>query len=253
VRQFNFRLLYRPIKQKTKKENKKVKKLKHYITASFGLILFVSVIALSLPQNGHSSIAADKDVRVINTSAEPVPVIQQGITNVAVQNVPTVKAQQSGAWNVGITGTPTVEVGNNSANPVLVRDVDRPTAQPFQYEATVTLEEGQSGQNTAILVPAGKLLVIENVSVWGTAPSDQRIQQFAILTHVAPDNVYRSHYLQFTKQDNGYGTANEYTVSSQQLRLYADTPNAYARVSRASSTGTATFRFVVSGYFVNKY
>jgi hypothetical protein len=225
-----------------------MKKLKHYLAASIGLILFVSVIALSLPQTGHSTVAADKDVRVINDTSEPVPV--------AVQGTPTVNAKQSGAWSVGINGTPTVEVGNAAADPVFVRDVDRPTAQPFQYEAEVTLTPGQGGQNTVIPVPVGKLLVIENVSAWGTAPVDQRIQQFAIMTHVAPDNVYRSHYLEFTKQDNGYGTANEYTVSSQDLRLYADTPNAYARVTRTSvnnSDSTVTFKFVVSGYFVNKY
>jgi hypothetical protein len=229
-----------------------MKNLKHYLTASIGLILFVSVIALSLPQSGHSSVAADKDVKVVNSSAESIPVIAQGTTNVAVQNTPTVKAQQNGAWNVGIAGTPTVQLDDSATNPVFIRDVDRPTAQPFQYEVTVTLDEGEGGQNAAIPVPSGKLLVIENVSVWGTAPSDQRIQQFAILTHVAPDNVYRPHYLQFTKQDNGYGTANEYTVS-QQLRIYADTPGAMARVTRVPATGTVTFRFVVSGYFVNKF
>lgn len=222
-----------------------MKKLKHYLTASLGLILFVSVIAFSLPQTGHSSIAPDKDVRVINTLEEAVPI--------TVQNTPTVKAQQNGAWNVGITGTPTVKLDDSAANPVFVRDVDRPTAQPFQYEAVVTLEEGQGGQNAVIPVPVGKLLVIENVSVWGMAPADQRIQQFAILTHVAPDNVYRPHYLHFTKQDNGYG-ANEYSVG-QQLRIYADTPNAYARVTRTSANNlnsTVTFNFTVSGYFVNK-
>jgi hypothetical protein len=41
-------------------------------------------------------------------------------------------------------------------------------------------------------------------------------------------------------------------VSSQHLRVYADTPHAYARVTRVPATGTVTFRFVVSGYFVNK-
>ncbi|MCA1623272.1 MAG: hypothetical protein LC768_07575 [Acidobacteria bacterium] len=227
-----------------------MKKLKHYLTASIGLILFVSVIALSLPQTGHSNVATDKDVRVINTPAEPVPVVAQGTTNVAVQNTPTVKAQQNGAWNVGLTGTPTVQLDDSATNPVLVRDVDRPTAQPFQYQAEVTFEDGFGGQNAAIPIPQGKLLVIEHVSVFGTAPADQRINTFSILTHVAPDNVYRFHYLQSTKEDMGNGT-NQYMVS-QQVRLYADTPNANVHVSRASITGTSTFRFVVSGYFVNK-
>lgn len=231
-----------------------MKKLKHYLTASLGLILFVSVVALSLPQTGHSNSAvADKDVRVINTAAEPVPVIAQGTTNIAgnvsIANTPTVNSKQSGAWNVGITGTPTVEVGNEASNPVLTRDVDRPTAQPFQYVAIVTLGEGDGGQNTEIPVPSGKLLVIEQVSAFAIVSADQRLN-FSILTHVAPDNAMRPHYLQSTKEEIGSGT-NLYTVS-QQTRIYADTPGAAARITRAGTTGTVTARFTISGYFVNK-
>ena len=231
-----------------------MKKFKHYLTASLGLILFVSVIAFSLPQMGHANFPPDKDVKVINTPAEAVPVAVQGTTTVAgsvnVANTPTVNAKQSGAWNVGITGTPTVEVGNDAGNPVLMRDVDRPTAQPFQYEAVVTIEDGLQGGNASIPIPSGKLLVIENVSAFGTASASQRIQTFSINTHVAPDNTLRPHYLQFTPRDTGFSSY-EYTVS-QQVRVYADTPGAAAYVFRATSSGTATFRFVVSGYFVNK-
>jgi hypothetical protein len=235
-------------------EKIKMKNLKHYLTASLGLILFVSVIAFLLPQIGHANYAPDKDVKIINTPAEAVPVTVQGTANVAgsvsVTNTPTVNAKQSGTWNVGIAGTPAVEVSNQESNPVLMRDIDRPTAQPFQYEAVVTLEEGQDGQNVSIPIPSGKLFVIENVSAFGTAPANQRIQAFSILTHVAPDNTYRPHYLQFTKQENGFGT-NEYTVS-QQIRVYASTPVALARVTRAQTTGFVTFRFIVSGYFNDK-
>jgi hypothetical protein len=227
-----------------------MKKLKHYLTASIGVILFVSVIALSLPQKGHSSFPPDKDVLVINTPAQAVPVVAQGTTNVAVQNIPAVNSKQSGAWNVGIIGTPSVEVGNDDANPVLIRNVDRPEAQPFQYEAVVTLEEGEGGQNTPIPIPQGKLLVIEHVSAFGVAPADQKLSTFSILTHVAPDNTLRPHYLESTKVDLGNGS-NQYTVS-QQLRLYADMPDAAARITRAGTSGTATIRFTVSGYFVNK-
>ena len=234
-----------------------MKNLKHYLTATFGLILFVSAIAFSLPQLGHANfaaVAAYKDVKIVNTPAEAVPVAVQGTTNVAgsvsISNTPTVNSKQSGAWSVGIAGTPTVEVGNAAGNPVLTRDVDRPTAQPFQYEAVLTIEDGIQGGNAAIPVPSGKLLVIENVSAFGTAPAEQRIQTFSINTHVAPDNVLRSHYLQFTKQDTGFNSY-EYTVS-QMIRIYADTPSASAYVFRATSSGTATFRFIISGYFVNK-
>lgn len=224
-----------------------MKKMKHYISASIGLILFVSVVAFSLPQIGRANFPPDKDVLVVNTPAQPVPVAG----NVGITGTPTVNAKQSGAWSVGITGTPTVQVGNDPDNPALMRDIDRPTAQPFQYHAVVTLEEGQMGQNASIPIPVGKLLVIEHVSAYGAAAASQRIQTLAIHTHVAPDNTLRPHYLQYVKQEAGVGNF-DYTVS-QQTRIYADTPGAAAYVFRAVSTGTATFRFTVSGYFVDKY
>src|SRR5439155_26086314 len=104
-----------------------------------------------------------QNVKVVNTSSEPVPVqgtatvngtVQaaqsggwnvgiNGTPNVNVANTAAVNAQQSGTWEVGITGTPninvanmptvafdpasnTVKVGNDIANPVLVRDIDNP-------------------------------------------------------------------------------------------------------------------------------
>lgn len=225
-----------------------MKKLKHYLTASIGLILFVSVIALSLPQTGHSNIASDKDVRVINTPAEAIPVIAQGTTNVAVQNVPTVKAQQNGAWNVGITGTPTVQLDDSATNPVFVRDVDRPTAQPFQQEVIVTVNDGESGQNGFIIVPAGKLFVIEHVSALGSAPTDQTIDNVGVLTHILPDLSQRQHYLNITKQESA--GVNFYRVS-QQVKLYGN-GSVGVRFSRFPAVGTVTFRFTVSGYFVDK-
>ncbi|MDQ3749632.1 MAG: hypothetical protein M3367_11590 [Acidobacteriota bacterium] len=228
-----------------------MKKLKHYLTASIGLILFVSVIALSLPQNGHSNIAADKDVRVINTSDEPVPVVAQGTTNVAVQNTPTVNARQNGAWNVGITGTPTVQLDDSATNPVFVRDVDRPTAQPFQYQARVTLPDGQSAGDAQIPVPEGKMLVIEFISVSGSAPPDHQIylSLLSVVGTPSPDNLYLPHFIEYTKQN--YGSFNNYTAN-QQTRIYADAPSVTFRLQHLPATGAVTFRVTVSGYFVDK-
>jgi hypothetical protein len=54
-------------------EKIKMKNLKHYLTASLGLILFVSVIAFLLPQIGHANYAPDKDVKIINNLLKPFP------------------------------------------------------------------------------------------------------------------------------------------------------------------------------------
>jgi len=49
-----------------------------------------------------------REVLVVNTTSQPVPVAPQGTTTVAG----TVSAQQSGSWTVGISGTPGVTVSN---------------------------------------------------------------------------------------------------------------------------------------------
>lgn len=227
-----------------------MKNIRHYLTAAAGFILFAVVVGLSLAQNGQSSMAADsKDVRVVNSTAEAVPVAVQGTTSVNIANAPTVDARQNGAWNVGIAGVPTVSVGNNGANPVLVRNVDRPEAQPFQYQAVVTLEDGFGGGSAVIPIPVGKLLVIEHVSARGSVPSGQGVGAISISTRIFPDNTNYEHFLQYSKEDLGsFGT--QYQVS-QQLRLYAD-GSTTARVIRGPADGAVTFVFVVSGYLVNR-
>jgi hypothetical protein len=201
-----------------------MKKLKHYTAASLGLILFVSVIALSVPQSGHSALTPpDKDVRVINTATEAVPV--------TIQGTPSVQAQQSGPWNVGVSGS--VQVGNSEAAPIYVRDVDRPTARPFLKEITLTLPAANNGENVSLGILVGELVVIEQVSALGTL-----------------DNVYHSHLLQFNKLELNPGT-NMYTVPSQQVRIYAG-PGSFARMSRVGNGTIATVRFVISGYYANE-
>ncbi|HEY7543233.1 MAG TPA: hypothetical protein VID27_00030 [Blastocatellia bacterium] len=209
-----------------------------------GLLLFLLGVILSGLSTSHSAPPPDKDVKVINTTSEPVPVIAQGTTTVAGM----LQSQQKGDWNVGIVGTPTVQVDSDNANPVYVRDVDNPARQPFQQEVELTLDPGAGGENVAINVPAGKLFVIEQVSASGFAPAGQKML-FSVMTHIAPDLVTRKHLLQTTNSDFG---ASNFFMASQSVRIYADTPAVLARAERDFTTGTATARFVVSGYFVNK-
>jgi hypothetical protein len=138
--------------------------------------------------------------------------------------------------------------GAKTAQAKSVDGVDLTVMEPFQAAVTVTLSAGESGKNVTIDVPSGKLFVVEQISASGSAPSDQRIE-LALLSHVAPDNLYRSHYLLAERQTIS-GTS--YYKTSQMVKIYGDTPNVYARVSRSAAPDTVTFRFTVSGYFVNK-
>lgn len=120
--------------------------------------------------------------------------------------------------------------------------------EAFQQETTVKLNPGQSGVNVFVDIPAGKRLVIEQVSAYGSAASDQRIT-FSLLTQVDPDNTYLTHYLLADKVTSG--TKNYYTVS-QTVKIYADANSFTTRVSRSTAPDTATFFFTVSGYLVNQ-
>lgn len=199
-----------------------MKKLKNYAVTTIGFVLFVAVFVFSVPQSGHSKVAADKDVVVVNTTSQPVP--------------------------VAVQGTPTVQFSNDENNPVIIRDADRPTAQPFQYQAVVELEDGQGSGDVQIPVPEGKMLVIEYISVNGSAPSNHQIYA-SLLSRVRPDDTYRPHYIQYTKQD--YGSFNNYTAN-QQTRIYADAPSVTFRLQNIPATGSANFRCTISGYFVDK-
>lgn len=79
-------------------------RLKRYALAAAAIAMLVGAIALFQPAVSHGD--STKDVRVINTPAEPVPVSLQGTVGISG----TVQAQQSGVWNVGINGTPTVAI-----------------------------------------------------------------------------------------------------------------------------------------------
>lgn len=209
-----------------------------------GLMLFILGVILSGSNTGHSAPPPTSDVRVVNTTAEAVPVVAQGTTSVEG----LVYALQKGDWNVGIVGMPTVKVESDKTNPVYVRDIDNPARQPFQQEVELMLDPGEGGENVAINVPIGKLFVIEQISASGFAPAGQKML-FSVMTHISPDLVTRKHLLQTTNSTFG---ASNFFMASQSVRIYADTPSALARVERDFTTGTATARLVVSGYFVDK-
>lgn len=104
-----------------------------YVLGGVGL-LTITVVLIGLTP---AAAAAVKEVLVVNTTSEPVPVQQQGpltvqgtialsgITTVVVSGTPDVNAHQSGTWNVGITGTPTVTVSNLPIDSGAVRVVQR--------------------------------------------------------------------------------------------------------------------------------
>jgi hypothetical protein len=118
--------------------------MRRYIEMTLG----VGLIVAALSATGALPAAAQGAVKpllalIVNDAANPVPVaLAQGSL-------------------VGLTPGSTVAVGNTSANPVLVQNVDGP--QPFHLMGD---EVCRSGEVKGILATndTGKLMVVENVS-----------------------------------------------------------------------------------------
>ena len=91
-------------------------------------------------------------------------------------NPQTVDARQSGEWTVGINPVKnTVQLVNTSTDPLPVKVMKDGSRKPFQRRIIVT-PLGNGFQTEFMEVPAGKRLVIENVSVIVRCPVGMRME-----------------------------------------------------------------------------
>ena len=199
-----------------------MKHIKNSFAAFIGLLVIVTAVTALIPAltRGQKSDAAPQpptlDVKVVNSTSEPVP----------------------------IAGT--INVGNLVSNPLPVRDVDNPARQPVQGAATCSVFEGGSCQRAIYVVPAGKRLVIEYASMEAHV-SDNRTPRMWIYTAIGGHEI--RHFLPIPPPVPGLGLT---TSIGQQVRLYAD-PGTGVGVSGVvdDSSGTAVFKFNIYGYLVD--
>lgn len=209
---------------------KDINKCRNFLLAVIGIAGFAVtfVNAQQIDGKGPVSLAptsSTQNVKVVNTSTEPVP--------------------------VAVTGTPTVQIGNTAANPVLVRDLDSAGRQPYRAQLSVsfsTIDQGSEAQNT-LAVPAGKRLVIKYISALISLPPDQ----------VVTGDITAGTGIQFNPvswfvlnlQANG-GGLNAIYIASQPVELYLDPGTEFfAEFYRSSSVGTGYGRIIISGYLVD--
>ena len=115
--------------------------------------------------------AAERDVRVINTAAEPVPVAVQGtatvtggvqVTNDAANPVPTVAL-----GTTQVSGN--VNVQNSSVNPLHVVAPAPAAEEFFARNGLLTLANGETVATAEFDVPPGKRLIVRTVSAYSQA------------------------------------------------------------------------------------
>ena len=84
-------------------------------------------------------------------------------------NTQTVNAQQSGPWTVGIDASKNnVKVVTSDAEPITVKLLGAGAGRkPFQTRISANVPDGGSTASAQVNIPAGKRMIIENISAIG--------------------------------------------------------------------------------------
>ena len=140
-----------------------------------------------------------------------------------------------------------VNIVNTSTNPALVRDVDRPPAQPYQDTVHITFTETSSGSGEFNAVPSGKRLVVEHAS----AEVNTAGGQMATVTLIN-GGVRYSVPMIFQGVYGEHGTPRGINVASEPVRLYVDAGQSLGvEVRTTESFDVSLARVSISGHLVN--
>ncbi len=164
--------------------------------------------------------------------------------------LPVVRAAPSPS-NVNVVNTPNVNVVNTTASPVQVRDADNPARQPFHAEVRGGFADGASttGDITITTVPAGKVLVIEHVSVFGAMLPGQKMVR-AVMHRFS---VF-GHSLVISAQGSNADGSRDYFVASQLFRVSFSHDAVIVGLAERDSSlveNPGSVTFTVSGYLVD--
>jgi hypothetical protein len=132
--------------------------------------------------------------------------------------------------------------------------------EPFQVNEARTLDPGDTGATFArIVLPAGKLYVIEYVSAIITLPVGQRVTQVMIDTRTRASGFTRNYFLatRTSNTDSRPGRIDVWIVS-QPTRLYAEgtgppeEESIFLGIGRDKNDDQAFFEIVLSGYLLTR-
>lgn len=179
------------------------------------------------------------------------------VTTAANANPQTVDARQSGTWSVGIDPSRNaVRVESSESDPVAVKVTNN--RRPFQVRIIVT-PTGLGNTSASLPIPAGKRLVIENVSAVGRVPAGMRMEMnFFTYFDNDGDGINDPEDLVFSRVALiEQGTFDDTTIlaANHKVLVFADgtigTTNQFitliARLN-GTTTGFAQGQLTISGY-----
>ena len=203
----------------------------------------MALLALTLisPGSAAPTPPAPTNVNIVS------PLTSGAVTVGGTVNVGTMPSVSiSGTPTVGLAGGSSVLVGNNAANPVLVRDVDSPGMQPFEALGDAGMSPGADNTNVELFtVDSGKRLVIEYVSAHFSIPTGQKFIDVRL-----QDTVGAPYHL--VPVLLGTRDSRDIFSISQPLRMYVGPGHTVlVSVERDANTGGVFGEVEVFGYLVN--
>jgi hypothetical protein len=201
--------------------------------AVFGLSAFLiyAIICLVPTTSPAPQVPPSAPVTVVNTTTNPVPVVQQGALT--------------------INGTPNVNVANSAASPVLVRSVDSGAVQPVQLIVEFFIVGTLFARTNFYTVPDGKRLVIEYFSSFIEPPTGQHVLRAFVFTQNAAGGTTGELYapLQFNGSD---GVGFDSFTSGGLVKAYVEAGGKVTgQIDRDTSDGVTLGTITVSGYLIN--
>jgi len=195
-------------------------------TTTMKLIAVVG-IAIATPQTSYTQHTRSQDVNVVNT--------------------PNVNAQQGGAWSVGINpSSNTVLVASSSREPVLTMQT-LSVEFLFQKQLEIDLAEGQFEGSTEFTVPAGLLLVIDNVGGFASVGVTGDFFEADFIT--TANNLVAAHFL--TSFPSGPLQYSVFTLGP----TYADPGSTVVVVYKregGNASGVAKLNVTFSGHYISQ-
>jgi hypothetical protein len=188
---------------------------------------------LGLPTGLRAGIVIGVALALVGVAVGTATGVQQSFLQVLVVN--------PSSSPVPVAGT--VTIGNSTSSPVPIVDVT-PTPEPVAFSCQVSLASGVgSAAHGCYDVPSDKRLVIQQLSVYGSAPIGQ-----AVLEALAYDGDSQ---LEVVMHDEGSNGFLEISVGSQFGVAYAAAGTALDVLAlRSASTGSASVLFSFNGYLV---
>jgi hypothetical protein len=138
-----------------------------------------------------------------------------------------------------------VRVVNGEDRPIPVYDVVQ--KEPFQW-GVMNIEFVGLSATTSFTVPAGKRLVIEQVSGSAFIDTAGEVVEFSVAT--TTNGTYARHRLAFFPIGNAGGYTKGYTAS-QSVTLYADENTEVVLAADRNLPGAGVMHATVSGYLVD--